>query len=86
MREVAEPEEEENTEPEDEAEDPEKRRNTDITTETPTETNERCDRTRQVPGGAWLTQAILRGGGRSQARLGGTSSDLYHAKMPIPAP
>ncbi|KAJ1100605.1 hypothetical protein NDU88_005686 [Pleurodeles waltl] len=55
-REVAEPEEEENTEPEDEAGDPEKRRNIDLATETPTEANERRDRTRHVPGGAWLTQ------------------------------
>ncbi|KAJ1179244.1 hypothetical protein NDU88_004479 [Pleurodeles waltl] len=56
---VAEPQEEKNEEPENEAEDPEKWRNTDITTETPTETNERRDPTRHVPGGAWLTQTYI---------------------------
>ncbi|KAJ1162588.1 hypothetical protein NDU88_003056 [Pleurodeles waltl] len=48
-REVAEPEEEEHAEPEDEAEDPKTRKNIDLTTETSTETDERCNRTRHVP-------------------------------------
>ncbi|KAJ1199106.1 hypothetical protein NDU88_002944 [Pleurodeles waltl] len=58
-REVAEPGKEEDAEPKDEAEDPETQRNIDLTTETSTETEERHDRTRHVPGGAWLTQVRL---------------------------
>ncbi|KAJ1092647.1 hypothetical protein NDU88_005757 [Pleurodeles waltl] len=54
--EVAEPEEEENTEPDDDKVDLEKRRSIDRPTEKPTETNERRDRSRHVPGGAWLAQ------------------------------
>ncbi|KAJ1130341.1 hypothetical protein NDU88_008694 [Pleurodeles waltl] len=60
-REVAEPEEEEHATPEDEAEDPETRRNIDLRTETSTETDERRNQIRHVPGGAWLTQAKQHG-------------------------
>ncbi|KAJ1208713.1 hypothetical protein NDU88_004096 [Pleurodeles waltl] len=58
-REDSEPEEEGDAEPEDEEENPEKQRSTDLTTETPTETNERHGRTRHVPGGVWLAQVRL---------------------------
>ncbi|KAJ1094022.1 hypothetical protein NDU88_007108 [Pleurodeles waltl] len=49
-REVAEPKEEENTEPEEEGGDREIRRSIDGRTETSTETKERRDRSRHVPG------------------------------------
>ncbi|KAJ1202651.1 hypothetical protein NDU88_006448 [Pleurodeles waltl] len=49
-------EEEEDVKPEDEDVDRERRRIIDQTTEATPETNERRDRSRHVPGGAWLAQ------------------------------
>ncbi|KAJ1161721.1 hypothetical protein NDU88_002202 [Pleurodeles waltl] len=56
----AEPEENERAEPEEGRESPAQQRSIDGDPETPTETGERRDRSRHVPGGAWLTQVRSR--------------------------